>query len=237
MKPKLNSEQERIEHLLNLFMEGETTLDEERQLAEYFSHHDVKDEWKPFKAMFEYFAAGMPLPIPEPTMRVVGNRRKSRMWWYTAASVTMLAIAVGALMFTSKQNIHTNRPLLTNQVIGSKHKINTPDSISMSGSLGESNGIIAFNTVPHNVKSNKTDKKHQYRTTPSKKQDSIEISQCQGQAELAQQEILADRIIIEKELQQLQYEQFENRSRLNQTRIQMHYNNPNQPQATMVVFQ
>lgn len=51
-----------IAGLLDKFMKGETSLDEEKALHEYFSGAaDVPLLWRDFKAMFEYFDEGMPV--------------------------------------------------------------------------------------------------------------------------------------------------------------------------------
>lgn len=49
-----------IQQLIDRFLEGTTTLDEERQLADYFRTASVPDEWSAYKEMFAYFDAGMP---------------------------------------------------------------------------------------------------------------------------------------------------------------------------------
>lgn len=47
-----------ITHLLNLFMEGQTTEAEEQQLADYFSHaQDIPLEWQPYRELFLSFAS------------------------------------------------------------------------------------------------------------------------------------------------------------------------------------
>ena len=51
-----------IAGLLDKFMKGETSLDEEKALNEYFSGAaDVPSLWRDYKAMFEYFDEGMPV--------------------------------------------------------------------------------------------------------------------------------------------------------------------------------
>ena len=51
-----------IRLLLNRFMAGETTLEEEALLGEWFRQHpDVSDDLKEYQLMFGYFDEGMPL--------------------------------------------------------------------------------------------------------------------------------------------------------------------------------
>ena len=44
--------------ILNKFMAGETNLEEENVLAQYFRTHEVSDEWKEYKEMFALFDGG-----------------------------------------------------------------------------------------------------------------------------------------------------------------------------------
>ena len=55
----MKDEKRHIATLLNRFLEGESTLAEEEQLAQYFATHSVDREWEPYKQMFAYFDSGM----------------------------------------------------------------------------------------------------------------------------------------------------------------------------------
>lgn len=56
---KKYSEKE-IRRLLKRFMSGETTIEEEDSLGEYFrTAHDIPAEWQEYKLMFGYFDSGM----------------------------------------------------------------------------------------------------------------------------------------------------------------------------------
>jgi len=53
----------KIREMLERFMAGETTVDEEKQMSRYFREHPiVDDDLEPYRQMFKYFDAGMPLP-------------------------------------------------------------------------------------------------------------------------------------------------------------------------------
>ncbi len=52
---------EDIQKLIERFMAGHTSIDEENHLAEYFRTNDVPDEWADYKHMFAWFDSGMPL--------------------------------------------------------------------------------------------------------------------------------------------------------------------------------
>lgn len=56
MKGKFDKEV--ITQLLSRFMSGETSLDEEKTLADYFRTHEVEAEWLEYKQMFALFDNG-----------------------------------------------------------------------------------------------------------------------------------------------------------------------------------
>ena len=103
-----------IQQLIDKYMNGQTTVDEEQLIAHYFrSATDVPDSLKPYRDVFAYFDDGMPLgTLPEfdgsaeqadtrvapDSSKVVAPRRHSlRMaaWWSGAAAV---AAAVALLL-------------------------------------------------------------------------------------------------------------------------------------------
>ena len=58
----MNEKEKDIRLLLNWFMAGETSLEEEALLGEWFRQHpDVSDDLKEYRMMFGYFDEGMPL--------------------------------------------------------------------------------------------------------------------------------------------------------------------------------
>lgn len=103
-----------IKQLIDRYMNGQTTVDEEQLLARYFrSATDLPDDLQPYRDMFAYFDEGMPLgALPEfdgsagqaetrvapDSSKVVAPRRHSlRMaaWWSGAVAV---AAAVALLL-------------------------------------------------------------------------------------------------------------------------------------------
>ena len=103
-----------IKQLIDRYMNGQTTVDEEQLLARYFRNAtDVPDSLKPYRDMFAYFDEGMPLgALPEfdgsagqaatrvapDDSNVVAPRRRSlriAAWWGGAAAV---AAAVALLL-------------------------------------------------------------------------------------------------------------------------------------------
>ena len=91
--------QHQIEALLDKFMDGQTSVEEEALLAEYFRSGDVPAEWEDYRAMFDYFDRGMegdlvPAEQPSPSLtRLVG-----RHWWGIAAAACITAAIVATVM-------------------------------------------------------------------------------------------------------------------------------------------
>ena len=78
-----------IEDLLKRFMQGETTLDEERELGDWLRTHEVDDTLRPYQQMFAAFDAGMPWVQPTPPRRRIA-------WWHWAAAAAVAALlAIG----------------------------------------------------------------------------------------------------------------------------------------------
>lgn len=81
-----------IESLVEKFLEGRTTNTEERELYEWFATADVPDKWSDLKAMFAWYAAGMPeqKAPAEPKPRMTLHRK----WLIAAATAACAAIVV-----------------------------------------------------------------------------------------------------------------------------------------------
>lgn len=87
-------DEKQIQSLLDKFMEGETTLEEEKILGEYFrSTKKVKAEWEAYKSMFGYFDKGMPYDEP-----VEKNTRSNKVVKMIVGAIS--AAALVALLFT-----------------------------------------------------------------------------------------------------------------------------------------
>lgn len=54
-----------IKELLDRYWEGETTVEEERELKAFFRQGDVPAEWQPFQAYFQEINAPSPLRLDE----------------------------------------------------------------------------------------------------------------------------------------------------------------------------
>ncbi|MDD7454709.1 MAG: hypothetical protein PUK70_00420 [Bacteroidales bacterium] len=87
-----------IAGLLKKFMNGETSLDEENALHEYFScEAEIPSQWRDYKAMFEYFDKGMPV-APISTMATASEGSifmKSHRFRNIMLAACMVGVAVG----------------------------------------------------------------------------------------------------------------------------------------------
>ena len=87
--------QHQIEALLDKFMDGQTTVEEEALLADYFRTHDVPAEWEDYRDMFSYFDRGMEGDlVPEQQPQASLARLMGRRWWGIAAAACITAAIV-----------------------------------------------------------------------------------------------------------------------------------------------
>ena len=109
---------QQIEALLDKFMDGQTTVEEEALLADYFRSGDVPAEWEDYRAMFDYFDRGMTPPVATP--------RPRHAWWWTAgAAAAITALIVGVTVL--------NRPVSTTTTAPEPPVIASADSTSKQG--------------------------------------------------------------------------------------------------------
>ena len=95
---KRHSQQD-IANLLDKFMDGQTSVEEEAQLADYFRNGDVPAEWEDYRIMFSYFDRGMEgelLPEKEPDMHMTSMI--GRRWWGIGAAAAITAAVVSTVL-------------------------------------------------------------------------------------------------------------------------------------------
>ena len=209
-----------IESLLELFMQGETTLEQERELREFFAHStSVPDEWEDYKEMFAYFDAGMPIEKSR------AKRKMSRPLWATAAAAALVALAV-----VIAPRLHRTAPALKPAAPQAKieKKINSETTATVA--VPEASPIMA-----NNERKVSRDKSHNRQVAAKRNPnlDSIEVERERGEMEKAQQELMADKYIAKQERQEILDEQYNSRVRAHQ--VQQARQNEN-PQFIQVVF-
>lgn len=102
-------DEERMRQLLDRFMQGATTLDEEQWLADHL-RNSHKEEWAVYREMFAWFDQGMPeTQNPEKQARTVPLVR----WWRQIAAVAavVVVVVVGWSVVTKPQPTENNLAL------------------------------------------------------------------------------------------------------------------------------
>lgn len=97
-----------IADLVEKFLDGRTTNEEERELYTWFRTHEVPAEWEPLKSMFAWYEAGMPEEIAveepaEPKAKVMPLRR-----WLQMAGGCAAVVAVALLIFKNNDIEHSD---------------------------------------------------------------------------------------------------------------------------------
>lgn len=101
----MNEKEKDIRLLLNWFMAGETTLEEEALLREWFRQHpDVSDDLKEYQMMFGYFDEGMPLEhepekceenvVHPKTSRTSMSKARMRRLWLPISMAASIALLI-----------------------------------------------------------------------------------------------------------------------------------------------
>ena len=131
--------QQHIQDLLDKFMNGLTTLEEEAALGDYFRTHEVPQEWEDYRQMFGYFDRGMegelitPQAQEQPFMRLMGRR-----WWGIAAAAAIAALIVGATVFYHPTS--TTQPVVAEVAQEETQEQATP--------IGETQNFASLQTTP-----------------------------------------------------------------------------------------
>lgn len=107
----MNENEKDIRLLLDRFMAGETSLEEEALLGEWFRQHpDVSDDLKEYQMMFGYFDEGMPLDHEaEEHVENAHPKAKARMrrLWLPLSLAASIALLIGfAIPWVGQQTGH-----------------------------------------------------------------------------------------------------------------------------------
>lgn len=97
-----------IEALLNKFMAGKTTIEEESLLSHYFSTaHDMPAEWEDYQALFGYIDRGLEGDLlPEKS----SPSHRKWLWWIPAAAAAIVALVFGFKAFNKPETTQLVSP-------------------------------------------------------------------------------------------------------------------------------
>lgn len=211
-----------IESLLEQFMQGDTTLEQEQELSKYFScSTPIPEDWEAYRVMFAYFDAAMPITEQKP------KRNTGRALWtlLAAAAVAAIAIMVAPLFQRTSSVDKTTTP----QPITAVNKnVTTPDTAARPVPPETSHLLVKQEQKSTKKKPHATSHHATISTL-----DSIEREREQGEVEQAQQELMADKFIIEQERQEALNEQYITRAQAHQAQQAAINENP---QFIQVVF-
>ena len=207
----MNEKEKDIRLLLNRFMAGETTLEEEALLGEWFRQHpDVSDDLKEYQLMFGYFDEGMPLDHePEKHVENAHPKAKARMrrLWLPLSLAASIALLIGfAIPWIGRQTGHQDESKMA-QLDGSTaqdeadsavvHKEKTPDAnLSMPEKVKKSGDFVSPKTRKHKQRKYR---QHLFAPAPPKLWIAQNIA---TDSLLAEPEMLADAHLREMEEQQ-----------------------------------
>ena len=207
----MNEKEKDIRLLLNRFMAGETTLEEEALLGEWFRQHpNVSDDLKEYQLMFGYFDEGMPLDHePEKHVENAHPKAKARMrrLWLPLSLAASIALLIGfAIPWIGRQTGHQDESKMA-QLDGSTaqdeadsavvHKEKTPDAnLSMPEKVKKSGDFVSPKTRKHKQRKYR---QHLFAPAPPKLWIAQNIA---TDSLLAEPEMLADAHLREMEEQQ-----------------------------------
>lgn len=95
---------EYISQLIDRYLDGETTANEERALRGYFTNpeNDIPEEWMAYKALFSYIADERKKhDTDEPTVAIAmptKRKRRHALWFYVATAAASVALVVGLVL-------------------------------------------------------------------------------------------------------------------------------------------
>ena len=110
----MNDEIKRIQNLLDKYMDGATSNEEEATLRKYFEEHanDIPEEWESYRALFSYigFEQMNLSQILKGEEKEIDKKEASRSRWLKYFSASAAAAAVIAFMLVGIQKLTQPQP-------------------------------------------------------------------------------------------------------------------------------
>ena len=105
--------QQQIGDLLDKFMDGLTTPEEETVLSDYFRTQEVPEEWEDYRLLFDYFDRGMEGELLSPqASRLPLMHQMGRRWWGIAAAAAITAVIVTLAVFRAPESTISQPPTI-----------------------------------------------------------------------------------------------------------------------------
>ena len=207
----MNEKEKDIRLLLDRFMVGETSLEEEALIGEWFRKHpDVSDDLKEYQMMFGYFDEGMPLDHEaEEHVENAHPKAKARMrrLWLSLSMAASIALLIGfAIPWVGRQTGHRDDskmaqfegrtpPEDVDSAVVHEEK-STDANLSMPEKIKKSGDSVSPKTREHRQRQYR---QHLFAPTPPKLWIAQNIA---TDSLLAEPEKLADAHLCEMEAQQ-----------------------------------
>lgn len=113
----MNDEIKRIQNLLDKYMDGATSNEEEAKLRKYFEEHgnDIPEEWESYRALFSYIGfEQMNLSLipkeEEEKEENIEKKEASRSRWLKYFGTSVAAAAIIAILIVGIQKIAQPQP-------------------------------------------------------------------------------------------------------------------------------
>ena len=110
----MNDEIKRIQNLLDKYMDGATSNEEEATLRKYFEEHgnDIPEEWESYRALFSYigFEQLNLSQILKEEEKEIDKKKASRSRWLKYFGTSVAAAAIIAFLIVGIQKIAQPQP-------------------------------------------------------------------------------------------------------------------------------
>ena len=111
----MNDEIKRIQNLLDKYMDGATSNEEEATLRKYFEEHtnDIPEEWESYRALFSYIGfeqMNLSRNLKEKEEKEIDKKEASRSRWLKYLSTSVAAAAIIAFLIVGIQKIAQPQP-------------------------------------------------------------------------------------------------------------------------------
>lgn len=103
-------ESDKIEIQLEKYFEGETSIDEEKELSHYFSSSNVSPHLEQYKPLFGYFSQAKE---PKFQKEVLLHPKKRNLMWLSIAASVLLLLGIGTFSYVNYFKASENQDLGT----------------------------------------------------------------------------------------------------------------------------